>query len=299
MVSLMVYSSYIYRLMTQKLPRESLRPAMFISVGPSGFTISGVINMGATLPDVVPENFMGEGLGKMTGQISAIMANWVGLWLWGLAIWFFCVSVAAHFTPGSRGKMHFAMNWYSFIFPNTALTTSTFAVARALGGNRQIQIVGAIMTVALIITWLCVFGMMIRAIIIKQVLWPELGEDRNEGGWRKSLIGNKGEQLEEAEAHMDASQGIFPHAEEGYITSRENTRSRENARRPDSSGGDSYSPRRMQEAEAHMDAQQGVFAHAEEEYIRNRGRGSRRPDSANSAQSSVSQRPPTEPESQV
>lgn len=30
MVSLMVYSAFLYRLMTQKLPNESLRPAMFV-----------------------------------------------------------------------------------------------------------------------------------------------------------------------------------------------------------------------------------------------------------------------------
>ena len=42
LVSLMIYASFIYRLMTQKLPKESLRPGMFISVGPSGFTISGM-----------------------------------------------------------------------------------------------------------------------------------------------------------------------------------------------------------------------------------------------------------------
>ncbi len=58
LVSLMIYASFIYRLMTQKLPRESLRPGMFISVGPSGFTIAGVTSMGQVLPRVVPDNFM-------------------------------------------------------------------------------------------------------------------------------------------------------------------------------------------------------------------------------------------------
>ena len=33
MVSLTIYSALIYRLMTQKLPRESARPGMFVSVG--------------------------------------------------------------------------------------------------------------------------------------------------------------------------------------------------------------------------------------------------------------------------
>ena len=183
MVSVMIYAAFLYRLMTQKLPAESLRPGMFISVGPSGFTIAGIILMGQQLPKVVPPDFMGQGLGELAGNVSMIAANWVGFWLWGLALWWFLVSFGAHFSCVKNGRMDFAMTWYSFVFPNTALTTSTFAVATALDGQRGIQIVGCVMTVALIVAWFLVFGMMIRAVIIKQILWPQMGEDRNEGGW--------------------------------------------------------------------------------------------------------------------
>ena len=83
MVSVMIYSAFLYRLMTQKLPKESLRPAMFISVGPSGFTISGLINMGQQMPRVVSKDFMGENMGELAGNVSMFMANWAGMWLWG------------------------------------------------------------------------------------------------------------------------------------------------------------------------------------------------------------------------
>jgi len=83
MVSLMIYSAFLYRLMTQKLPKESLRPAMFISVGPSGFTIAGLIHMGQQMPRVVPPDFMGQGMGKLAGDVSMIMSSWAGIWLWG------------------------------------------------------------------------------------------------------------------------------------------------------------------------------------------------------------------------
>src|SRR5690242_20479962 len=92
LVSLMIYSAFLYRLMTQKLPKESLRPGMFISVGPSGFTIAGLIGMGRVLPKIVDKDFMGEGMGEFAGKVSMICANWMGLWLWGLAFWFFFVS---------------------------------------------------------------------------------------------------------------------------------------------------------------------------------------------------------------
>jgi tellurite resistance protein TehA-like permease len=111
MVSLMIYSAFLYRLMTHKLPKENVRPGMFVSVGPSGFTISGVIMMGQALPRVVGEDFMGAGLGKLVGQVGMISANFFGLWLWGLAFWFFIISVGAHFVSAAKGRIHFAMTW--------------------------------------------------------------------------------------------------------------------------------------------------------------------------------------------
>ncbi|KAF2748223.1 hypothetical protein M011DRAFT_400985 [Sporormia fimetaria CBS 119925] len=199
LVSLMIYSAYLYRLMTQKLPKESLRPGMFISVGPSGFTIAGIVLMGQYLPSIVPPDFMGPGLGELAGNVSMICANWVGLWLWGLALWFFFVSVAAHWSCAARGKLDFAMTWYSFVFPNTALATATFAVSRALGGNRPIQWIGCVMVAALVGLWVFVFVMMCRAVWLKQILWPQRQEDRDEGGWRgKEMAVERDETVGEA-----------------------------------------------------------------------------------------------------
>jgi len=181
----MIYSAFIYRLMTQKLPKESLRPGMFISVGPSGFTIAGIVTMGQQLPQIVDKDFMGEGMGELAGNVGKICANFVGLWLWGLALWFFLISIGAHWSCATRGKMDFAMTWYSFVFPNTALTTATFAIAKALDGNKPIQYIGCAMTVLLILTWFFVFGMMVRAVHMRQILWPQKQEDRTEGGWKQ------------------------------------------------------------------------------------------------------------------
>lgn len=81
MLSFMVYSAYIYRLMTEKLPEESSRPAMFVSVGPVGFTTTAIINMGQNFSDCVPSDFMGNG--ALAGQVTKILADWFGIWLWG------------------------------------------------------------------------------------------------------------------------------------------------------------------------------------------------------------------------
>jgi tellurite resistance protein TehA-like permease len=42
LISFMICAAFIYRLMTQKLPRDAQRPGVFISIGPSGFTVAGL-----------------------------------------------------------------------------------------------------------------------------------------------------------------------------------------------------------------------------------------------------------------
>lgn len=75
------------------------------------------------------------------------------------------------------------MTWFSFVFPNTALATSTFAIGNAFD-SIVIKIIGCVFCCLLIIVYLLVVGMMIRAIIKKQILWPQKGEDKCEGGFK-------------------------------------------------------------------------------------------------------------------
>lgn len=103
-----------------------------------------------------------------------------------LAIWFLFVSVGAHLSCMSHKSMPFAMTWYSFVFPNTALVTATFAIGKAFG-SKTIQVVGCVLAVILIMVWIFVFMMMIRAIVLKQILWPQKGEDKDEGGWKATM----------------------------------------------------------------------------------------------------------------
>lgn len=70
-----------------------------------------------------------------------------------------------------------------------ALTTATFAVGKALN-NVAINVVGCVMACFLVVAWVTVFSVMIRAIILKDILWPQKQEDREEGGW-KTNVGEK------------------------------------------------------------------------------------------------------------
>ena len=75
------------------------------------------------------------------------------------------------------------MTWFSFVFPQTALVTATFAIGKAFKSH-AIQIIGCVMACMLILLWFYVIGAMIRAIIIRHILWPQKGEDRDEGGFK-------------------------------------------------------------------------------------------------------------------
>ena len=77
------------------------------------------------------------------------------------------------------------MTWYTFEFTKTALTTATFSIARALNGNIANKYVGCAMTITLIMMWMFVVVMNVRAVLIHQILWPQKQEDRTEGGWKQ------------------------------------------------------------------------------------------------------------------
>lgn len=79
------------------------------------------------------------------------------------------------------------MTWFSFVFPNTALITATFAIGKAFDCF-AIQVAGCVMTCVLILVWMFVFGMMIRAIVLKRILWPQRQEDRDEGGFKAPVM---------------------------------------------------------------------------------------------------------------
>lgn len=78
--------------------------------------------------------------------------------------------------------MVFSMTWFSFVFPNTALVTATFAIGKAFS-CKAINIIGCVAILPLLLMYIFVCYMMIRAVLLHQILWPQKGEDRDEGGF--------------------------------------------------------------------------------------------------------------------
>jgi tellurite resistance protein TehA-like permease len=89
---------------------------MFVSVGPSGFTVSGLVTLGQAASKAFPDDFLKDGdLMARNVELGTVM---IGVWLWGLVLWFFLVSVAANLEAVVKRTMHFSLGWWSFIFPN-------------------------------------------------------------------------------------------------------------------------------------------------------------------------------------
>lgn len=54
---------------------------MFVSIGPCGFTVTGIINMAANAQRAFPDDFMGDG--PTAAMVLKVVGNFVGIWLWG------------------------------------------------------------------------------------------------------------------------------------------------------------------------------------------------------------------------
>jgi tellurite resistance protein TehA-like permease len=170
LISFMVCSAFLYRLMTQKLPRDAQRPGVFISIGPGGFTCAGIVSLGTLAPSIIPSDFLGGELAIPGIQVLSLM---LGIWLWGLSCWFFLVSVGSlHKYLRPENSMPFQMTWWSFVFPNTALITATEALGIALQ-SEGLRIMGCVLAGILVIVWLVIFAYMIKAIRQRAILWPK------------------------------------------------------------------------------------------------------------------------------
>ncbi|PKS09724.1 hypothetical protein jhhlp_004345 [Lomentospora prolificans] len=170
LIAFMISAAFIYRLMTQKLPRDFQRPGVFISIGPFAFTVNGIVQLAIHADFFIPQNFLGA---EHAVSIIRILAVLSGLWLWGLSFWFFLVSVGSlwkYVRPGS--KMPFRMTWWSFVFPNSALITATQSLGTALS-NEGLKIFGCVMAGVLLVVWLFVFVTMLRCLKNRELLWPK------------------------------------------------------------------------------------------------------------------------------
>ncbi|TGO57698.1 hypothetical protein BCON_0063g00410 [Botryotinia convoluta] len=176
LLSLMIYSAFLYRLMTKKLPQEITRPGMFVSVGPSGFTVTAIVSLSNSVQTtILPNGIFGNTEGPF---VLYLMGSFTGLFIWGLCLWFCLISVGAHWQvmQPNHPEHHISadMTWQEsshLKHLKHSLATATIQIGTAFGSN-AIRIVGTVISVFLVVVWLGVLFMIVRAILLKRLLMP-------------------------------------------------------------------------------------------------------------------------------
>lgn len=171
MVSFLMYSIYLGRLMQNGLPAPNLRPGMFIAVGPPSFTGLALIG----LSNAIPRDYGYFGTHPAAFDILQTMALFTAVFLWTLAFWFFCISVVS-VLAGVR-KMSFHLVWWALVFPNVGFTIVTIDIGRQLESDGILWLTSA-MTILLVCMWIFVFSEHIRALLTKRIMMPGIDEDK-------------------------------------------------------------------------------------------------------------------------
>jgi len=174
LVSMIMYPIYLQHLMVDGLPAIDLRPGMFISVGPPGFTSLALIGMANALPP----NYSFFATHPIAIEVLQTVALFTGCFLWALGFWFFCISVISA-VGGIPKKMAFHLTWWSFVFPNIGFTISTISIGREFE-SEGILWVGSGMTILVVLIWMFVFYSHVRAVLRHKILWPGRDEDKDE-----------------------------------------------------------------------------------------------------------------------
>lgn len=101
--------------------------------------------------------------------------------------------------------MHFTLNYWGAIFPNAGLTIALIQIANVLDSD-GIRGVCSAMTVVLVAAWLLIAVLHVRAVLVRQILWPGMDEDMEDiEGAREDEEGEEeeGGGREEGEAERD------------------------------------------------------------------------------------------------
>lgn len=173
MISFMIYSIYIYRLMRVGLPAPDRRPGGFIAVGPPAFTCLALIGLSQALPEDSLSFMQRAGM----TDVLRTLAEFMGIFLWGLSAWFFCITLFSVLLGVKQ--MSFKLNWWAFVFPNVGFTIATIEIGQVLQSEAILWFSSA-MTILLVATWLFVLVSHINAVVKKKILMPGMDEDKGE-----------------------------------------------------------------------------------------------------------------------
>lgn len=148
-------------------------------------------------PKVIPQTYLGIDAIPV-GDVWKAIGVPAGIFIWLLAFWFCALSTVSILS--SLRHMHFTLNWWAFIFPNVGLTIALIQIANALGSH-GIKVVCSTMTIFLVVLWIYVASMSVRAAIRGDILWPGMDEDMEDVQGHGHDEEETGERFEERSTH--------------------------------------------------------------------------------------------------
>ncbi|PQK09159.1 hypothetical protein BB8028_0001g12300 [Beauveria bassiana] len=171
-VALILYPLYLYRLTQEGFPATAMRPGMFVAVGPPSFTAAGLIGLCKSIPLHYGyfETF------PASPEMLRVIALWISVWLWAVALWFFAFTAIALVMGVIRDGIRFSMAWWAIVFPNAAFTIATSLIGEELD-SQGVRGVATAMTILIVVLWFVTLFSTVRAVIRSQVLWPGRDED--------------------------------------------------------------------------------------------------------------------------
>ncbi|KAF2031522.1 hypothetical protein EK21DRAFT_88016 [Setomelanomma holmii] len=205
LISFLMYGIYMQRLMTSSLPSANVRPGMYVSVGPAGYTAAGLFSLATQAPHLIPPNYFTDTV-VPDGEIVRLIGIMSGLFIVLFAYWFFFITTVA-ILAGIR-RMSFSLNWWAFIFPNAGLTLATIQAGSVLKSEAMNGVASAL-TIILVIMWLITAAFCIRALYLGDVMWPGKDEDKSmerlAWGWRGNKDNPHAHRLT-SQTHLSGSQ---------------------------------------------------------------------------------------------
>ncbi|KAI4169561.1 MAG: hypothetical protein LQ346_008956 [Caloplaca aetnensis] len=160
MVTILMYAMWAIRLLCEEIPAPAMRPSMYVAVGPTAYTVTAIVSLGASASKGLPDPFLGEAP-KAAAATIHVVAVVAGTFLWLFAFWFFALTTVA-VVLGSR-KLTPNYTWWSFIFPNAGLTLATIQMGKAYD-SPAINYLCSVMTAALFLGWLFVSASLLNAV---------------------------------------------------------------------------------------------------------------------------------------
>lgn len=115
------------------------------------------------------------GTSTPVGDILRILGITAGIFLWLLTFWFFSVTVWS--IVSGITEMEFSLTWWAFIFPNGGFTLATIQLGEALDSH-PMKVLASIMTALLVLAWVVIACLCVKAFLQKQVMWPGRDDDK-------------------------------------------------------------------------------------------------------------------------